>query len=123
MTTTGEGHEVVSHEQWLAARTALLAKEKEMTRLRNELARRRRALPWEKVEKSYVFDGPRGKQTLADLFDGKSQLAVYHFMFAPEWDAGCPHCSFWADSFDGAGAHLAQRDVSFLAVSRAPLAK
>ena len=116
-------HRVVSHQEWLAARTAFLAKEKEFTRLRDELSRQRRELPWEKVEKPYVFDGPRGKETLADLFDGKSQLIVYHFMFAPEWDEGCPHCSFWADNYSGMVVHLKHRDASFIAVSRAPFAK
>jgi predicted dithiol-disulfide oxidoreductase (DUF899 family) len=114
---------IVSHEEWLAARTAFLTKEKEFTRARDELAAARRALPWERVEKRYEFETPSGKQTLADLFGAHGQLAVYHFMFAPDWEAGCPHCSFWADSFDRAGAHLAQRDTSFLAISRAPLAK
>jgi predicted dithiol-disulfide oxidoreductase (DUF899 family) len=118
-----QGHQVVSHEEWLAARRAFLATEKEFTRLRDELSRQRRALPWERVEKPYLFDGPRGPRTLPELFAGRSQLAVYHFMFAPEWDEGCPHCSFWADNFDGIGEHLAQRDVTFVAISRAPLAK
>ncbi len=116
-------HPVVSHEAWLAARKALLVKEKEFTRLRDELSRERRALPWEQVEKPYLFDGPSGKETLADLFEGRSQLVVYHFMFAPDWEDGCPGCSFWADSFNGLGVHLRQRDVSFIAISRAPLAK
>jgi len=114
---------VVSREEWLAARRAFLAKEKEFTRLRDELGRERRALPWVAVEKAYAFDGPRGRQTLADLFDGRSQLVVYHFMFSPEWDAGCKSCSFWADNFNGIDVHLKHRDVSFVAVSRAPLAK
>jgi predicted dithiol-disulfide oxidoreductase (DUF899 family) len=118
-----ENHNVVSHEQWMAARTAFLAKEKEFTRLRDELSAQRRALPWEKVDKNYVFDGPRGKETLAQLFGNKSQLVVYHFMFNPEADAGCKHCSFWADNFNGIDVHLKQRDVSFVAISRAPLAK
>ena len=116
-------HPVVSREEWLAARTAFLAKEKEFTRLRDELSRQRRALPWVAVDKPYVFDGPRGKQTLPDLFGPRSQLIVYHFMFAPEWDAGCKHCSFWADNFNGIDVHLAHRDVSFVAISRAPLAR
>jgi predicted dithiol-disulfide oxidoreductase (DUF899 family) len=114
---------VVSREEWLAARTAFLAKEKEFTRLREELSRQRRALPWVEVEKRYVFDGPRGEETLADLFGKRSQLVVYHFMFSPEWDAGCKHCSFWADNFDGIDVHLDHRDVSFVAISRAPLHK
>ena len=107
--------------EWLTARKELLAKEKEFTRLRDELSRRRRELPWEKVEKLYVFDGPNGKHTLADLFDGRNQLIVYHFMFGPGWEEGCPSCSFLADNFDGARVHMAQRDVSFAVVSRATL--
>ncbi len=118
-----EDHKVVSRDEWLAARIGLLAKEKEFTRLRDELSRQRRTLPWVKVDKRYVFDAPGGKQTLADLFAGCSQLVVYHFMFSPEWDAGCKHCSFWADNFNGIDVHLRHRDVSFVAISRAPLAK
>ncbi len=118
-----QDHAVVSHEKWLSARTAFLAKEKEFTRLRDDLSRQRRELPWEKVDEPYVFDGPRGKETLADLFEGRSQLVVYHFMFSPEWDEGCRHCSFWADNFNGIGVHLNHRDVTLVAVSRAPLAK
>ena len=118
-----KGHPVVSRLDWLAARTAFLAKEKKFTRLRDDLSRQRRALPWEKVEKSYAFEGPKGKETLAELFGKKSQLVVYHFMFNPEGDAGCKHCSFWADNFNGIDIHLAHRDVSFVAISRAPLAK
>ena len=116
-------HRVVPHQAWIEARTALLAKEKEFTRLRDELAALRRQLPWERVEKSYVFDGPTGKETLGDLLAGKSQLIVYHFMFAPDWQAGCKSCSFWADNFNGIDIHLRQRDISFVAISRAPLAK
>jgi predicted dithiol-disulfide oxidoreductase (DUF899 family) len=116
-------HRIVSREEWLEARKALLKKEKEFTRLRDDLSRQRRELPWVKVEKNYVFDGPNGKETLADLFAGKSQLIVYHFMFDPSWDAGCKSCSFWADNFNGIAIHLRQRDVSFLAISRAPYAK
>ena len=116
-------HEVVSHEAWLAARTAFLKKEKEFTRLRDELARERRALPWERVEKAYVFDAPGGQQTLAQLFGNRSQLAVYHFMFNPAADEGCRHCSFWADSFDANVIHLEARDVTMIAVSRAPYPK
>ncbi len=112
---------VVPPAEWLAARKELLRKEKEFTRLRDELSRQRRALPWEKVEKNYVFDGPRGKESLADLFGGRSQLIVYHFMFGPGWKEGCPSCSFLADTFDGAVVHLAHRDVSFVAISRATL--
>lgn len=112
---------VVSPAEWLAARKELLRKEKEFMRLRDELSRQRREMPWEKVEKRYVFDGPRGKETLVDLFDGRSQLVVYHFMFGPGWKEGCPSCSFLADGFDGAVVHLAHRDVTFLAISRATL--
>ena len=116
-------HRIVPRDEWLAARRAHLAREKELTRLRDELARERRELPWVKVEKSYVFDGPGGKRTLADLFQGRSQLVVYHFMFGPDWQEGCPSCSFVSDHVDGALAHLAARDVTFTMVSRAPLAK
>lgn len=116
-------HSVVSHDEWLAARGALLTREKEFTRVRDELSRQRRELPWEKVEKEYVFEGPAGKQSLGDLFDGRSQLVVYHFMFSPEWDAGCPHCSHWADNFNGIIVHLNHRDVTMVAISRAPYAK
>lgn len=112
---------VVSRNEWLAARKELLTKEKEFTRLRDRLSAERRTLPWVKVEKRYVFDGPNGKETLADLFAGRSQLIVYHFMFGPGWEEGCPSCSFVADHIDGAVVHLAQRDVTLLAVSRAPL--
>jgi len=122
-TSSIANHPVVSHRDWLSARTAFLAKEKEFTRLRDELSRERQQLPWEKVEKRYVFDGPNGKETLADLFEKRSQLIVYHFMFTPEWNEGCPHCSFWADNFNGIIAHLNQRDVTMVAISRAPLSK
>ena len=118
-----KNHPVVSHEEWLTARTAFLAKEKEFTRLRDELSRQRRDLPWEAVGKEYVFEGPEGKQTLPDLFDGRSQLIVYHFMFDPSWDAGCQHCYYWADNFNGSIVHLNHRDVTMIAVSRAPYAK
>ena len=114
-------HKIVSEAEWLAARKAHLAKEKEFTRIRDELSRQRRELPWIKVDKSYVFDGPRGKETLADLFGGRSQLLIYHFMLGPGWEEGCKSCSFLADHFDGAAVHLAHRDVTLLAVSRAPL--
>src|SRR5215467_8832435 len=120
-TTEKKSAKVVSQTDWLAARKKLLAKEKEFTRLRDELSRQRREMPWEKVEKQYVFDGPNGKVTLADLFDGRSQLVVYHFMFGPGWKEGCPSCSFLADNFDGMRIHLAQRDVAFAVVSRASL--
>ena len=116
-------HAVVSHDRWIAARTKLLTKEKELTRAKDELNRLRRALPWERVDKTYVFEGPDGKQTLAELFGAKSQLFVYHFMFGPDDQEGCPHCSFWADHYDVAGLHLPHRDVSFVAVSRAPFDK
>ena len=116
-------HRVVSHRAWIEARRKFLAKEKKFTRLRDELNRQRRALPWEAVTKEYVFDGQDGKQALPELFDGRSQLVVYHFMFGPEWNAGCPHCSRWADNFNGIIVHLNQRDVSMVAVSRAPYAK
>ena len=118
-----EKHSVVSHDEWIEARKRLLAEEKEFTRRRDELTKRRQALPWERIEKNYVFDGPAGKRSLADLFHGKSQLIVYHFMFDADWDAGCKSCSFWADNFDGIDVHLAQRDISFVAVSRAPFPK
>ncbi len=116
-------HAVVSREDWLAARTAFLAREKEFTRLRDELSRERRALPWVRVQKNYTFDSASGRQTLAELFRNSSQLIVYHFMFSPEWDEGCPSCSFWADNFNGIDIHLEHRDVSFVAISRAPVAK
>lgn len=114
-------HEVVSRDEWLVARKALLEAEKEFTRRRDELSRQRRALPWVKIDKQYVFDGPDGKETLADLFAGRSQLVVYHFMFGPSWDEGCKSCSFWADTFNGIGVHLNHRDVTLVAISRAPL--
>ena len=112
---------VVSQSEWVAARRELLKKEKEFSRLRDELSRQRRDLPWEKVEKQYLFEGPNGKETLADLFDGRSQLIVYHFMLGPGWKEGCPSCSFIADSFEGAVVHLAARDVTLLAASHATL--
>jgi len=117
------GHKVVSREEWLEARKAHLAREKEFTRERDELSRQRRELPWVRIEKPYVFDGPDGKESLADLFGKKSELITYHFMFAPDWEEGCPYCSFLVDHIDGALPHLAQRDVTLLAVSRAPLPK
>jgi predicted dithiol-disulfide oxidoreductase (DUF899 family) len=116
-----EEHQVVSHEDWLDARRELLAREKEFTRLRDQLTEQRRALPWERVTKEYVFEGPAGKESLADLFAGKSQLVVYHFMFHPSWAEGCPSCSFWADNFQGIIVHLAHRDVTLVAVSKARL--
>jgi len=114
-------HPVVSTEQWTAERRKLLAREKELTRLRDEVARERRALPWQRVEKNYVFDTPAGQRTLAELFDGRRQLLVQHFMFAPGWAEGCKSCSFMADHTDGADVHLKQRDVTLVAISRAPL--
>ena len=114
---------MVSREEWLAARKRHLSKEKEFTRLRDELSRERRDLPWVRVEKNYVFDVPGGKQTLSDLFEGRSQLVVYHFMFGPAWGEGCKSCSFWADNFNGVIVHLNHRDVTMVAVSRAPLEK
>lgn len=116
-------HRVVSHEEWLDARKQYLAQEKEFTRIRDELSRQRRALPWEPVVKNYVFDAPEGKVTLADLFAGKSQLVVYHFMFDPSWEAGCKSCSFWADNYDPIVVHLNHRDANLVAISRAPLPK
>jgi predicted dithiol-disulfide oxidoreductase (DUF899 family) len=114
-------HNVVSHAEWLTARKDFLAKEKEFTRLRDELSRERRALPWEKVEERYEFDSIQGKVALADLFDGRSQLVVYHFMLGSGWEAGCPSCSYLADHFDGATIHLANRDTTLVVVSHAPL--
>jgi predicted dithiol-disulfide oxidoreductase (DUF899 family) len=124
--TTSEGiqnQEVVSPQQWIARRKELLRKEKEFTKLRDDLSRQRRELPWEKVEKQYVFDGPNGKQALADLFAGRSQLIIYHFMFGPGWEQGCPSCSYLADHFGGSLVHLANRDVTLAVVSRAPIAQ
>ena len=112
---------IVSRDEWLVARKAHLAREKELTRLRDQVSAERRNLPWVKVEKRYVFDGPDGKETLADLFDGRSQLIVYHFMFGPGWEEGCKSCSFLADHIDGALVHLNARDVTLVVVSRAPL--
>jgi predicted dithiol-disulfide oxidoreductase (DUF899 family) len=116
-------HAVVLKDQWVEARKRLLAKEKEFTRMQDQLSAERRALPWLRIDKDYTFDGPNGRETLAQLFGDRSQLVVYHFMFAPEWEVGCKNCSFWADNFNGITAHLRQRDVAFAAISRAPLAK
>jgi predicted dithiol-disulfide oxidoreductase (DUF899 family) len=116
-------HKIVSHEAWLEARKEFLAKEKEFTRLRDELSRERRELPWERVEKDYRFDTPGGSRNLAEIFDGCSQLIVYHFMLAPGWEEGCKNCSFWADNYNGTPIHLNHRDVTFVAISRAPLAQ
>ena len=122
LTSTGTvNHPVVSPGEWLASRKDLLSKEKELTRMRDELSRQRRELPWVRVEKNYVFDGPKGKQTLSGLFEGRSQLIIYHFMFGPEWQEGCPSCSFEADHFNSIIVHLNARDVSMAAVSRAPI--
>jgi len=114
---------VVSEKEWIAARKELLKKEKAATQLRDELSAERRKLPWVKVDKNYVFDGPGGKVALIDLFAGRSQLVIYHFMFGPDWQEGCPSCSFVSDHLDGTRVHLAARDVSLVLVSRAPLAK
>jgi predicted dithiol-disulfide oxidoreductase (DUF899 family) len=116
-------HQIVSRDEWLAARKILLAKEKAFTKQRDALSEERRRLPWVKVDKAYVFEGPTGRETLADLFAGRNQLLVYHFMFGPDWKEGCPSCSFWADNYDGAVVHLSHRDVSLVVVSRAPLEK
>jgi predicted dithiol-disulfide oxidoreductase (DUF899 family) len=112
---------VVSQAQWLVARRDLLTREKELTRLRDEVSRHRRDLPWVKVNKRYIFDGPDGKETLADLFASRSQLIIYHFMLGPGWGEGCKSCSYLADHFDGANRHLPHRDVTFVVISRAPL--
>jgi predicted dithiol-disulfide oxidoreductase (DUF899 family) len=116
-------NKIVSHDEWLDARKAFLKKEKEFTSLQDQLSQQRRNLPWEVVNKEYVFEGQKGKQTLSELFDGRSQLIVYHFMFDPSWEEGCPHCSFWADNFNGIIVHLNHRDVTMIAVSRAPYSK
>lgn len=116
-------HAVVTEQQWIAARKDLLRKEKEFTRQRDEISRLRRNLPWVKVDTNYVFDGPNGKETLADLFRGKSQLLIYHFMFGPGWEQGCPSCSFISDHMNGILVHLAHRDTSFAAVSRARISQ
>jgi predicted dithiol-disulfide oxidoreductase (DUF899 family) len=123
MTKTVMQHEVVEPEKWKAARVELLKKEKEFTRQRDEIAQLRRELPWEKVEKKYVFDGPKGKETLADLFGGRGQLIVYHFMLGPGWKEGCPSCSYLGDHFDGTLPHLAARDARLVAISRAPFSE
>jgi len=114
---------VVSHQEWLEARIELLAAEKESTRQRDALTRRRMSLPWERVEKRYEFEEANGNISLAELFGGCSQLVIYHFMFAPDWEEGCKSCSFWADNFNGIIEHLKHRDVAFAAVSRAPYPK
>lgn len=118
-----DDHKIVSREEWLEARKAHLAREKEFTRERDALAAARRALPWVKVDKDYRFETSRGEQSLGDLFDGHSQLIVQHFMFGPDWEEGCPSCSFWADGYNAFITHLAQRDVTMIAVSNAPQAR
>ena len=116
-------HKIVSREEWIAARKAHLRNEKALTRMRDLVSAERRRLPWVKVEQDYVFDTPAGRKSLGDLFDGRSQLIVHHFMFGPDWQEGCPSCSFVMDHTDATLVHLAQRDVAFVAISRAPLAK
>ncbi|EJL27188.1 hypothetical protein PMI01_03960 [Caulobacter sp. AP07] len=116
-----QDHKVASREEWLRARKALLIREKEETQLRDRNTAERMALPWVKVDKTYTFDTPSGRKTLAELFDGRNQLMIYHFMLPPEWEAGCPGCSFLADHLDGTLPHLNHHDVTLLAVSRAPL--
>jgi predicted dithiol-disulfide oxidoreductase (DUF899 family) len=116
-------HLIVSHDEWIKASKALLKKEKEFTKLREQMAEERRKLPWEKVEKEYVFQAPEGRVTLADLFAGRGQLIVQHFMFGPDWNEGCPSCSYWSDNFNGIQDHLAARDTSFVVVSRGPVEK
>jgi len=118
-----EPHRIVSREEWLAAHKAHLAEEKALTHARDALAEKRRALPWVKVDTTYTFDTPQGRKTLAELFNGRSQLIVYHFMLGPDWEEGCPGCSFLSDHIDGALQHVEQRDVAYAAVSRAPLEK
>ena len=116
-------HQIVSHDEWIKASQALLKKEKEFTKLREQMAEERRKLPWEKVEKEYVFEEPAGRVTLTDLFAGRGQLIVQHLMFGPDWNEACPACSFWSDNFNGIDMHLAARDTSFVAVSRGPVDK
>lgn len=123
MTEAFEERKIVPENEWIEARRALLEKEKEFTVLRDQLSQQRRDMPWLAVDKEYVFEGPKGKETLSELFDGRSQLIVYRFMFDPSWEAACLHCSFWADNFNGIIVHLNQRDVTMIAVSRAPYNK
>ena len=118
-----ENHKIVSESEWIDYRKALLKDEKEFTILRDRLSQQRQDLPWVVINKEYIFEGPDGKQTLSELFAGRSQLVIYHFMFDPGWEAGCPSCSFWADNFNGIIVHLNQRDVTMIAVSRAPYSK
>jgi len=114
---------IVSRDEWLAARKAHLVREKEFTRMRDELTRERQQLPWVKIDKDYVFESADGKESLADLFAGKKQLVIYHFMFGPDWEEGCPSCSFWADNYNGIDIHLAHRDTTLLAISNTSLEK
>ena len=114
-------HRIVSQQEWIEARKALMAREKEFTRARDRLNEERRALPWVRVDKAYLFQGPAGSKTLGELFGEYSQLVVQHFMFAPDWSEGCKSCSFWADQFDRMIPHLAARDTALVAISRAPL--
>ena len=123
MTYILDNHKVVSESEWIESRKELLKKEKEFTVLRDQLSQQRRDLPWVQVNKEYVFDGPNGKQTLSELFDGRSQLVIYHLMYDPTWDAACPSCSFWADNFNDIIVHLNQRDVTMIAISKAPYSK
>lgn len=123
MSATQSTHPVVSHEEWLRFRKALLEQEKLHTRLRAEISQKRRELPWVKVEQNYLFEGPQGPITLADLFAGRSQLLIYHFMFGPDWAEGCKSCSLVADNITGSAVHLAHRDTSLVLVSRAPIAR
>lgn len=116
-----QNHKIVSKEEWLVARKELLAREKESTRLRDQLSAERRKLPWVKVESEYLFDIPKGQESLSDLFEGRSQLIIYHFMYGPDWAEGCPSCSFWADNFNGINIHLNHRDINLVVVSRARL--
>ena len=123
MTYNLDNHKVVSESEWIEARKELLKEEKEFTILRDQLSQQRRDLPWVQVNKEYVFDGPNGKQTLSELFDGRSQLIIYHLMYDPTWDTACPSCSFWADNFNDIIVHLNQRDVTMIAISKAPYGK
>src|SRR5262245_45277922 len=119
----GKNHRIVSQAEWLSQRKKLLARERELTRFRDEIARERRALPWVRIDKEYVFETPEGRRTLAELFDGRRQLLVQHFMLGPGWEEGCPSCSYMADHSDGMNVHLANRDTTLVAISRAPLAE
>jgi predicted dithiol-disulfide oxidoreductase (DUF899 family) len=120
MTSHKTSRKVVTREEWLIARKEHLVQEKEFTRLRDELSKARRELPWVELEKDYAFDGANGKEHLSDLFDGRHQLLIYHFMYGPDWEEGCPSCSFWADNYDRSVIHLNHRDISMVAVSKAP---